>query len=262
MVTEDIRAALGNDYAAMTVAFRHMDREGHGDLTGAEFRKGLRSLTGKRLSKAQLDDLMRELDRNGDDRVSYTEFIAAFRRTDGARRLAREVKADLRRSIGTHRTSLLRAFDRMDKNRDGVLTAREFQRGLRERGIVLSDAEMKQLMRVVDADGDETLDYVEFMDAVLEEDSNDSAGLEDEEDYESDDYSDEFYSDEEDYRRPRRRGSGSRHGLRSSPRSRASSSPPRSRSWSRGGSSHGNLRLSPRDADRSGRWIGRSSTIV
>ena len=60
MVTEDIRAALGNDYAAMTAAFRHMGREGHGDLTGAEFRKGLRSLTGKRLSKAQLDDLMRK----------------------------------------------------------------------------------------------------------------------------------------------------------------------------------------------------------
>lgn len=151
-----------------------MDRNNNGDLTASEFRRGLKSLTGTQLSPAQLDDLMYEVDQDGDGHVDYREFIAAFRRTDHARRLAQEVTSELRRSIDDKREDLLRAFSAMDANRDGLLTAREFQRGLSERGIKLGASEMKQLMRVVDQDGDEMLDYVEFMHA-LETDYTSSA---------------------------------------------------------------------------------------
>ena len=140
-----------------------MDRTNTGYLTAAEFRRGLKSLTGKRLTKGQLDDLMYEIDQNGDGHVDYLEFIAAFRRTDHARQLAQAVTSELRRSIDVNRESLLRAFDKMDTNKDGLLSAREFQRGLRERGIHVGEREMTQLMRVVDQDGDATLDYREFM---------------------------------------------------------------------------------------------------
>ena len=64
------------------------------------------------------------------------------------------------------RESLLRAFSRMDINEDGLLTQRELQRGLRDHDIRLSGAEMQQLMRVLDTDGDSTLAYAEFLDAL------------------------------------------------------------------------------------------------
>eukprot|EP01043_Picozoa_sp_COSAG02_P024870 COSAG02_NODE_1377_length_12993_cov_5.210718_2_plen_379_part_00 len=166
LVTDEVRLALGNDYEDWSDAFQHMDRDNNGDLTASEFRRGLQSLTGKKLSAAQLDDLMYEIDRNGDGRVDYLEFIAAFRRTEHARQLAQSVTSELRRSIDVQRESLLRAFDRMDTNKDGLLTAREFQRGLSDRGIRVSEREMQQLMRVIDEDGDETLDYKEFMHAL------------------------------------------------------------------------------------------------
>ena len=143
-----------------------MDRNKNGDLTAAEFRRGLKSLTGKALTPAQLDDLMYEVDQNGDGHVDYLEYIAAFRRTEHARQLAQTVTSELRHSIDVNRESLLRVFDKMDTNKDGLLTTREFQRGLRERGIHVGKREMTQLMRVVDQDGDETLDYQEFMQAL------------------------------------------------------------------------------------------------
>ena len=94
------------------------------------------------------------------------EFIATFRRADEARELALEVTDSLSRELGHHRESLLRAFVKMDANGDGVLTTKEFQKGLRQRGMQLTDKEMQGLMQVVDRDGDGTLDYKEFMDAV------------------------------------------------------------------------------------------------
>lgn len=166
VVTDEVRRALGNDYEAWSDAFQHMDHDNNGNLTASEFRRGLRSLTGTTLSAAQLDDLMYEIDRNGDGRVDYLEFIAAFRRTDHARQLAQSVTSDLRHSIDVQRESLLQAFDRMDTNKDGLLSVREFRRGLSDRGIRVGDREMKQLMRVIDEDGDETIDYKEFMHAL------------------------------------------------------------------------------------------------
>ena len=74
------------------------------------------------------------------------------------------------------RESLLRAFSRMDINEDGLLTQRELQRGLRDHDIRLSGAEMQQLMRVLDTDGDSTLAYAEFLDALEGDDLDVGAG--------------------------------------------------------------------------------------
>ena len=267
LVTEEIRLALGNNYDDWAVAFRHMDRDGHGDLTAAEFRKGLMTLTGTRLTKEQLDDLMYEIDKNADDRVDYIEFVSAFRRTDQARQLAREVTSELRRNIDTNRESLLRAFDRMDTNKDGILTAREFQRGLRERGIALDEREMKQLMRVIDADGDDTLDYIEFMDALESYESSPSERSDSVEYWDSvEEYDEEEYDDEELRRRRRRRydassgGSSSRDRDWRKSRSGASSRHSLRSSRSRSRSPYSDRRLSPGPSG-DGRWRGRAAHV-
>eukprot|EP01048_Picozoa_sp_COSAG05_P008399 COSAG05_NODE_638_length_8163_cov_16.318452_6_plen_289_part_00 len=165
-------AVIGPGYRGdWGAAFAAMDRSGNGDLTAAEFASGIRSLTGTRLSAADLDELMYEIDRNGDDRINYREFIAAFSRADAARDLAEDVTEELRAKLQLHRENLFTAFARMDSNKDGVLTMSEFQRGLRQRGIQLTGAEMKALMRVVDQDGDGSVDYGEFMRLVLDDDT-------------------------------------------------------------------------------------------
>ena len=67
--------------------------------------------------------------------MDYGEFVAAVMRTADARRLARSVTERLRQDIRINRDSLLQTFDEFDENGDGVLSAKEFRRGLKARGI-------------------------------------------------------------------------------------------------------------------------------
>jgi hypothetical protein len=72
VVTGQIReklAQLGRD-DDWGAAFQHLDRDGNGDLTASEFREGIRSLTGTWLTPSDLEELMYEVDRNGDERVN------------------------------------------------------------------------------------------------------------------------------------------------------------------------------------------------
>ena len=168
VVADNVRQALlaagcEDDWEA---AFEHMDRNGFGDLTPAEFRAGIRTLTGKGLSDAELDELMYEVDRDGNQRINYFEFIEALRAATDARTLAEDVTEELRRDLRHHRDSLQNAFDAMDINKDGLLTMDEFRRGLRGRGISLTETDIKLLMRIIDADGDGVIDYVEFINAI------------------------------------------------------------------------------------------------
>jgi Ca2+-binding EF-hand superfamily protein len=167
VVTEEILEKMAEHHRSLASTFSRMDKTRSGSLSPAEFRQGLRSLTGTVLTQPQMRLLMTELDKDGDDRVDYGEFVAAVMRTADARRLARSVTERLRQDIRINRDSLLHTFDEFDENGDGVLSAKEFRRGLKARGIVLQQGEMQQLMQVMDTDGNDTLDYLEFIDAIV-----------------------------------------------------------------------------------------------
>jgi hypothetical protein len=119
IVTDKISSSLlaagcaADDWEA---AFAHMDRHGNGDLTRKEFRSGLLSLTGTRLSATDIDELMFEIDSDGDGRVNYFEFIAALERAEEARGLAADVTDDLRRALTHDGEGLMHAFATMDTN--------------------------------------------------------------------------------------------------------------------------------------------------
>ena len=84
-----------------------------------------------------------------------------------ARRLAHEVTEELREALlDDGYEDLASAFDRMDVDRNGYLTAAELKRGLRSlTGVGLSSAALDLLMGELDADGDNEIDYNEFVDA-------------------------------------------------------------------------------------------------
>lgn len=55
-------------------AFRELDEDDSGSVDADEFRRAMRNL-GLRLSSAELRQLMNLFDANGDDRISYREFV-------------------------------------------------------------------------------------------------------------------------------------------------------------------------------------------
>eukprot|EP01043_Picozoa_sp_COSAG02_P000571 COSAG02_NODE_10_length_59045_cov_19.973365_20_plen_1091_part_00 len=181
VVTEDIVETMYENRISLKSTFHRMDKGRSGSLSSAEFREGLHSLTGTVLTKHQVKLLMSELDNDGNGRVDYEELLAAVTRAADARRLARSVTEQLRQRIRLNRQSLMDTFRDFDTNGDGVLSAREVQRGLQARGIELLEHEVDQLMQVIDTDCDDTLDYSEFVEAAvhLGSDSTDEADISD-----------------------------------------------------------------------------------
>uniref|UniRef100_A0A804NKY2 EF-hand domain-containing protein n=1 Tax=Zea mays TaxID=4577 RepID=A0A804NKY2_MAIZE len=54
-------------------------------------------------------------------------------------------------------------FDKMDANKNGKLTFKEFKAGLRKLGNQMHDSDLQILMDAADIDRNETLDYEEFV---------------------------------------------------------------------------------------------------
>ncbi|KAK8697601.1 hypothetical protein V6N13_113742 [Hibiscus sabdariffa] len=58
-------------------------------------------------------------------------------------------------------------FKGMDTDNSGTITLEELKQGLAKQGTKLSEYEVKQLMEAADADGNGTIDYVEFITATM-----------------------------------------------------------------------------------------------
>ncbi|CAH2078317.1 unnamed protein product [Thlaspi arvense] len=58
-------------------------------------------------------------------------------------------------------------FANMDTDQSGTITYEELKTGLAKLGSKLSEAEVKQLMEAADADGNGTIDYIEFISATM-----------------------------------------------------------------------------------------------
>ncbi|KAH9507180.1 putative N-acetyltransferase 8B [Bulinus truncatus] len=60
--------------ANQRAAFRVFDKDGNGFITTDELRLAMTSM-GEKMSEKEVDQMIREADRNGDGRVDYNEFI-------------------------------------------------------------------------------------------------------------------------------------------------------------------------------------------
>merc|ERR1719399_1481418 len=61
---------------------------------------------------------------------------------------------------------LQKVFEHMDRNGDGVLTPQELHDGLNGSGV--ADAELRELLKDIDTDGNGVIDYTEFIAATYE----------------------------------------------------------------------------------------------
>lgn len=83
-------------------------------------------------------------------------------KAQNAKRLAAEVKRELRAIFKSHRMQLIDAFKRLDTNNDGVIDEGEMRKGLARLNIGLSAQQVEDLLAVIDRDGNGLVDYSEF----------------------------------------------------------------------------------------------------
>jgi len=159
--------------------FRQWDSDGNGFITKVDLERVLTKLlpAGETLTRADLDHLMAEADRNGNGRIEYNEFVEWLTRP-GASFHAGPTGVqpfDLK-------TVMRPLFEVYDRNGDGTISPQEFaechsilQAALRTHpvgqdpsDIHIEDPEhlersAQRLYRSIDADGDEAITFEEFI---------------------------------------------------------------------------------------------------
>lgn len=120
--------------------------DGDGMITTEELGIAIRSL-GLDPSKGELQNMINEVDADGDGTLDFAEFLAM---------MARKVK-----DTGTE-DEIMEAFRAFDKNGDGFVSAAELRQVMDSLGEKLSDNEIGEMIREADMDGDYLINYSEF----------------------------------------------------------------------------------------------------
>ncbi|KAL4237342.1 hypothetical protein ACF0H5_002060 [Mactra antiquata] len=122
----------------MREAFRVFDKDGNGVISAAELRHVMTNL-GEKLTDEEVDEMVREADSDGDGQIDYEAekyyFIPEFKE----------------------------AFSLFDKDGDGTITTKELGTVMRSLGQNPTEAELQDMINEVDADGNGTIDFPEFL---------------------------------------------------------------------------------------------------
>nr|XP_051682743.1 calcium-binding protein 4 isoform X3 [Oryctolagus cuniculus] len=135
----------------LRVAFQEFDRDRDGRITVAELQQAAPALLGEPLDSAELQEMLREVDLNGDGTVDFDEFLVM---------MVRCMKDD---SKGKSEEELSDLFRMFDKNADGYIDLDELKIMLQATGETITEDDIEELMKDGDKNNDGRIDYDEFL---------------------------------------------------------------------------------------------------
>jgi calmodulin len=128
-------------------AFTLFDRNGDGVISASELGTVMRSL-GYNPTEAELQDMINEVDADGNDTVDFPEFLSL---------MARKMKdVDVEEE-------LIEAFKVFDRDGNGFISHAELSHVMTNLGQRLTDEEVDEMIRMADIDGDGQINYEEFV---------------------------------------------------------------------------------------------------
>ncbi|KAJ2741996.1 hypothetical protein GGI20_004793 [Coemansia sp. BCRC 34301] len=137
-LTEEQRA----EYAE---AFALFDKDNDGSITATELEAVLKSL-GQNPSKAEVQDMVNELDTDGNGKIDFEEFIAL-----------------MQRHSPDESDELKEAFSVFDKDGDGFITEPELAEAMTKLGENIEPKEVKAMFNEADVNQDGAISYNEFV---------------------------------------------------------------------------------------------------
>lgn len=133
--------------AELREAFSLFDKDGDGDISVKELGTVMRSL-GQNPSDQELDEMIREVDVDGNGTIDFEEFLQM---------MARKMKeTDTEQEIRE-------AFSIFDRDSNGYITASELKYVMSNLGEKLTDEEVEEMIKEADIDGDGMINYDEFV---------------------------------------------------------------------------------------------------
>jgi calmodulin len=135
------------EIAEFKEAFSIFDRDGDGTIDNDELGTVMRSL-GYQPSEEEIEDMMREADKDGNGTIDFAEFIEFMPRQD------KDDNAE---------DEMLEAFQVFDVDGNGSITADELRQIFLNLGEKLTDEEITDMIKEADIDGDGEINYEEFV---------------------------------------------------------------------------------------------------
>ncbi|XP_064622997.1 neo-calmodulin-like isoform X2 [Lineus longissimus] len=143
MADEEIQAA-----AEYRKAFNLFDLDHNGRITVSELGTVMRML-GQNPTENDLEDMIVEHDLDGNGTIEFNEF---------------SVMMDKRKEeVPDPQQHLRDAFKVFDRNGDGLISAAELRHAMTNLGEKLTDEEVDEMIREADIDGDNHINYNEFI---------------------------------------------------------------------------------------------------
>ncbi|CEN61909.1 hypothetical protein BJX68DRAFT_227576 [Aspergillus pseudodeflectus] len=133
--------------------FAVFDKDGTGDITATELGEVMRSL-GQNPTDTELQDIVDELDVDRTGTIDFDEFLIL---------MSRKVKDS------DPEAELREAFAVFDQDKSGTISADELRRVLRSIGDDVSDADVDEMLRMADVNGDGSIDYEEFVRLMMQD---------------------------------------------------------------------------------------------
>ena len=128
-------------------AFSLFDEDGNGSITTEELRTVKRSF-GQNHTEEEIEEMINEFDADGNGTIDFTEFLKMM-----------APKAKETNSEGDIRAT----FQVFDKDGNGFISPAELRYVMTNIGNQLTIAEVDELIREVDCDGDGQVNYEEFI---------------------------------------------------------------------------------------------------
>ena len=132
-------------------AFNIFDKDGDGRITAKELGTVMRSL-GQNPSEAELQDMVNEVDLDGNGTIEFDEFLYMMSRQMREGDTEEEIKD---------------AFRVFDKDGDGKISAAELTHIMKHLGEPLSQEEVDEMIAQADTNKDGIIDYGEFVHLML-----------------------------------------------------------------------------------------------
>ena len=128
--------------AEYKAAFDDIDENGNGAISADDIKKALNQM-GKEITDEEAQEMIAEADLDKNGTVDFPEFVELMRKRE--------------------QHEILETFHAIDNDGSGKLSTKELKDVMKSFGEKLTDAQLEEMFKNADADGDGQVDYQEFL---------------------------------------------------------------------------------------------------